>query len=35
MNCHENRQEFCEQCHATMNVQTYCWECHITSMEVQ
>lgn len=35
MNCHENRQEFCEQCHATMNVQTYCWECHITPLEVQ
>ncbi len=35
LNCHENREMFCEQCHGTLNVQTYCWECHVTPMEVQ
>jgi len=35
IDCHENREEFCGQCHSTLNVKTYCWECHVTPLEVQ
>lgn len=29
MNCHPNKQEFCDACHNYLAVAPYCWECHV------
>lgn len=29
MKCHENKEQFCDKCHATVSVNPYCWDCHI------
>jgi hypothetical protein len=29
LDCHENKQEFCNRCHDYMGVKPYCWDCHI------
>ncbi len=29
LDCHENKQEFCNRCHDYMGVAPYCWDCHI------
>ena len=28
LECHSNREEFCDSCHDYAGVQPYCWECH-------
>ena len=27
--CHANKEEFCDKCHSTNNVNPYCWNCHV------
>jgi len=27
--CHENKDQFCDKCHATVSVNPYCWDCHV------
>jgi len=27
--CHENKDKFCDKCHATVSVNPYCWDCHV------
>lgn len=29
MQCHENKDKFCDKCHATVSVNPYCWNCHV------
>ncbi|MFI3272677.1 MAG: sulfate reduction electron transfer complex DsrMKJOP subunit DsrJ [Pseudomonadota bacterium] len=29
MECHANKEEFCDACHNTNSVDPYCWDCHI------
>mgnify|MGYP001767687888 FL=1 len=29
MKCHENKDQFCDKCHATVSVNPYCWDCHV------
>ena len=29
MDCHENEEKFCGECHDYVGVETYCWDCHI------
>ncbi len=29
MDCHSNKEEFCDKCHDYMDVTPYCWTCHI------
>lgn len=29
MDCHSNKAEFCDKCHAYASVDPYCWDCHI------
>ena len=29
MECHNNKAEFCDKCHADAGVTPYCWDCHI------
>ena len=28
LSCHENKQEFCDSCHAFNSVTPNCWDCH-------
>lgn len=28
MNCHSNKDRFCNVCHTYAGVKTYCWNCH-------
>jgi hypothetical protein len=28
MNCHSNKQEFCDRCHEYVGAEPYCWDCH-------
>jgi hypothetical protein len=27
--CHHNREEFCNRCHDYASVRPYCWDCHV------
>ncbi len=29
MDCHSNKEEFCDRCHDYLDVDPYCWECHL------
>ena len=29
MACHADRENFCDKCHNSNNVQPYCWDCHV------
>lgn len=35
LDCHENKDTFCDRCHNYMDVSPYCWECHIVPKEVK
>jgi len=28
LDCHANKEEFCDKCHNFMGVDPYCWDCH-------
>ena len=28
LECHSNREEFCDSCHDDASVEPYCWDCH-------
>lgn len=30
LNCHDNKEEFCDRCHNSVGVKNYCWDCHNT-----
>ena len=29
MDCHANKDEFCDRCHDYLGVAPYCWDCHV------
>ncbi|CAB5087404.1 Sulfite reduction-associated complex DsrMKJOP multiheme protein DsrJ (=HmeF) [Olavius algarvensis associated proteobacterium Delta 3] len=29
LDCHANKEEFCDKCHTYASVDPYCWDCHI------
>ena len=29
MNCHSNKDQFCDRCHNYLGVAPYCWDCHL------
>jgi len=31
LDCHDNKAEFCDRCHAYASVRPYCWDCHIAN----
>jgi hypothetical protein len=33
LDCHSNKEEFCDKCHTYADVSPYCWDCHVESME--
>jgi hypothetical protein len=35
LNCHENKDQFCDKCHNYLGVDPYCWQCHIVPKEIQ
>ncbi|HWQ74791.1 MAG TPA: sulfate reduction electron transfer complex DsrMKJOP subunit DsrJ [Syntrophomonas sp.] len=28
LQCHSNKEEFCDSCHTYASVEPYCWDCH-------
>lgn len=30
MECHSNKEKFCDSCHEYASVTPYCWDCHLT-----
>ena len=34
LDCHENKEKFCDQCHNYMGVAPYCWSCHVVPKEL-
>ena len=33
MQCHSNKEKFCDSCHVYAAVQPTCWDCHLTPTE--
>ncbi len=33
MECHNNKEQFCDKCHTYAAVNPYCWDCHLTPKE--
>lgn len=29
LDCHHNKEQFCDRCHDYASVRPYCWDCHI------
>ena len=29
MDCHDDKETFCDRCHDSVSVSPYCWDCHI------
>ena len=30
MQCHSNKEKFCDSCHEYASVKPFCWDCHLT-----
>ncbi|MFP4158942.1 MAG: sulfate reduction electron transfer complex DsrMKJOP subunit DsrJ [Desulfobacterales bacterium] len=35
MDCHSNKEEFCDSCHDYTSVDPYCWDCHTYPEETE
>lgn len=35
MDCHSNKQEFCDACHDPAGVTPFCWDCHVEPEEAK
>ena len=35
LDCHSNKEQFCDACHTYSAVTTYCWDCHVIPEEAQ
>lgn len=33
LKCHNNKAQFCDQCHNYLDVKPYCWDCHVQPTE--
>ncbi|MBW6521066.1 MAG: sulfate reduction electron transfer complex DsrMKJOP subunit DsrJ [Desulfoarculaceae bacterium] len=33
MQCHSNKEKFCDSCHTYAAVNPYCWDCHLSPKE--
>ena len=33
LDCHSNKDQFCDSCHTYSAVQPYCWDCHVIPEE--
>lgn len=34
MQCHSNKEKFCDSCHEYASVNPYCWNCHLTPSQI-
>ncbi len=34
LDCHVNKDQFCDKCHDYLSVTPYCWDCHIVPKEI-
>jgi hypothetical protein len=34
MQCHSNKEKFCDSCHEYASVKPYCWDCHLTPSQM-
>jgi len=34
LDCHVNKDKFCDRCHTFMGVDPYCWDCHVVPKEI-
>lgn len=34
MQCHSNKEKFCDTCHEYASVKPYCWDCHLSPAEI-
>jgi hypothetical protein len=34
LDCHQNKNQFCDKCHDYLSVDPYCWDCHINPKEM-
>jgi hypothetical protein len=34
LDCHSNKDNFCDRCHSYMEVSPYCWDCHIIPQDL-
>jgi hypothetical protein len=34
LDCHANKDKFCDRCHDYLGVQPYCWDCHVVPKEL-
>ncbi len=34
MDCHSNKENFCDRCHNYLSVSPYCWDCHLMPSEL-
>ena len=35
LDCHSNKEQFCDACHTYSAVDPYCWDCHVIPEEAQ
>jgi hypothetical protein len=35
LNCHSNKERFCDRCHQYMGVEPNCWSCHVVPKETK
>ena len=35
MQCHSNKEQFCDRCHTYTSVKPYCWDCHLTPKQMR
>ena len=35
LDCHSNKEKFCDACHTYSAVDPYCWSCHVVPEEAQ
>lgn len=35
MDCHDDKEKFCDRCHDSASVDPYCWDCHIEPQGVE
>ena len=35
LECHSNKEKFCDACHTSSAVDPYCWDCHVIPEEAQ
>ena len=34
MQCHSNKEKFCDTCHEYASVKPFCWDCHLAPAEI-